>query len=138
MKKLLVTIMMLPLLLMCGCKALAPDGAYGGDQMLYSADLTISTSYDVVHTFVLWELQNRAALRGTPQVKEAADNMRLNYPTYHRAAMSARNVYANAKTKTNANALAITLDVLREAVRQANQWLAYAPSGTTNPLEVTK
>ena len=138
MKKLLVLLLALPLLLVGGCKSLAPDGAYAGDQVLYSADLTISTSYDVVHTFVLWEKQNRAALKATPQVKEFADNLRLNYPTYHRAAMSARNVYENAKTKPNATALSLSLDVLRDAVRQANQWLANASTATTNPLEVTQ
>lgn len=136
MKRFLIILLALPLLLL-GCRSLDPAGPYGGDQVLYSADLTISTSYDVVHTFVLWERQNRDALKTAPQIKEFADNMRLNYPTYHRAAMSARMVYANSKTKVNANALSMTLDVLREAVRQANQWLANAPA-SLNPMEVTK
>lgn len=136
MKRFLIILLALPLLLL-GCRSLDPAGPYGGDQVLYSADLTISTSYDVVHTFVLWEKQNRDALKTAPQIKEFADNMRLNYPTYHRAAMSARMVYANSKTKANQTALGLSLDVLREAVRQANQWLANAPTNL-NPLEVTK
>lgn len=137
MKRFLALLLALPLLL-TGCATLDPAGPYGGDQVLYSADLTIATSYDVVHTFVVWERQNRAALARTPQVKEFADFMRSNYPTYHRAAMSARNVYANSKTKANRTGLVLTLDVLREAVRQANQWLANASTATLNPLEVTQ
>jgi hypothetical protein len=136
-QKLLVLFLALPLLLATGCRSLDPVGPYGGDQVLYSADLTISTSYDVIHTFVLWEHQNREALKTAPQIKEYADYMRSNYPTYHRAAMSARMVYANSKTKANQTALALTLDVLREAVRQANQWLANA-TNVPSPLEVTR
>jgi hypothetical protein len=136
-QKLLVFLLALPMLLLTGCKSLDPAGPYGGDQVLYSADLTISTSYDVVHTFVSWEYRNRTALASTPQIHEYADLMRSNYPTYHRAAMSARMVYANSKTKPNQTALALTLDVLREAVRQANQWLANA-TNVPSPLEVTR
>lgn len=136
-QKLLVLLLALPMLLVGGCRSLDPAGPYGGDKVLYSADLTISTSYDVIHTMVSWEKQNRAALSAIPQVREFADLMRSNYPTYHRAAMSARMVYANSKTKPNQTALALTLDVLREAVRQANQWLA-SSTNVPSPLEATR
>lgn len=135
MKRLFVTLLALPLLLATACQSLAPGGPYAGTggKLLYEADTTISTSYDVAHTFVKWEKDYRTVLAPTPQIREYADHLRLNYPTWHRAAMSARNVYANARTQPNATALSLSLDVLREAVRQSNQWLATAPT-SANPL----
>ena len=135
MKKLIVLLLALPLLMSSGCNSLDKAGVYAGDQVLYNADLTISTSYDVIHTFVQWEKDNRAVLATTPAIKQFADNVRLNYPNYHRAAMAARNAYVQSASVPNQTALQLALDVLREAVRQANQWLATSStSSSANPL----
>lgn len=133
-QKLLILAMACMAMLITGCRALAPGGAYNGDQVLYNADLTIATSYDVVHSFVLWEYQNRAALSGAPQIKEYANSLRAQYPTWHKAALAARSAYAISKSSANSTALQQALDVLREAIRQANQWLVSNPNVST--LEV--
>jgi len=86
-----------------------------------------------VHTFVSWEYANRVTLAAQPEVKKYADYLRLNYPIWHRAAISARNVYLAAKTSTNKDGLDMTLAVLRAAMAQAQQWLASAPTATLTP-----
>ena len=119
-----LTLLLAAPLIYTGCGTLDPAGVYQGDKVLYEADMTISTSYDVVHSFVLWEYTNRATLKTMPQVKEYADYLRLNYPLWHRAAISARSVYTSSKSTANANALQLTLAVLRNAMTQAQQWMA--------------
>lgn len=125
MKNLIVLLLAAPLLLL-GCRSMDPNGVYKGDQVLYNADMAISTSFDVVHTFVKWEYDNKAVLTQMPQLHEYANSLRVQYPTWHKAAMAARNAYASSATKENATALQMAIDVLREAMRQANQWFANA------------
>lgn len=123
----LIMLLVLPAFGVMGCQTtLQSGGAYNGDYALYNADLTISTSYELIHSFVSWEYANRELLKRTPQLKEFADHVRLNYPNWHRAAMSCRNAYALSKSKTDHTALQMSLDVLREAAHQANQWFANA------------
>lgn len=117
-----------------GCGTLDPAGSYSGDKVLYDADMTISLAYDTVHNFVTWEYQNRAALSGLPQIKEYANALRSQYPTWHRAALAARQAYIGNPNDPNRTALQQALDVLREAMRQANQWLAT----TQTPILETK
>lgn len=117
--------------LMQGCGTLAPNGVYQGDKYLYDADMVIATSYDSVHTFVKWEYDNRDALKTLPQIKEYANYLRGNYPVWHRAAVSARNVYLGAKTSVNKDALDLTLNILRNAMAEAQKWLASGAAPTT-------
>lgn len=119
------------LLTITGCHSLDPAGVYLGDKKAYDADLLISSSYETAHSFVLWEYQNRATLSKLPQIKEYADTLRVQYPTWHKAAVAARNAYLAAKTDTNATALAQALAVLRQAVSSVSQW--YANAATTLP-----
>lgn len=130
----LILLLAIPMFGLTGCQTtLQQGGAYRGDQALYNADLTIATSYELIHSFVSWEYQNREVLKTMPQIKEFADHVRLNYPTWHKAAMSCRTAYYVSHSKTDQTALQLSLDVLREAVRQANQWFA---SATISPLAV--
>lgn len=136
MKKLFV-LLALPFLLLSGCKNLAPGGAYEGDQYLYAADAVISTSYEAAHTFVKWEYDYRNTITW-PQVKEFANFVRLNYPTYHRAAMAARSQYILSKTVESKKSLELTLDVLRSINTQISQWYAQVSSlpNTKTPIEM--
>lgn len=122
------------LLTITGCHSLDPAGVYQGDKVLYDADTMIALSYDTVHTFVSWEYTNRATLTKMPQVKEAADNLRLNFPIWFKAAISARTVYTQSKTQANADALSLTLSVLRNAMTQAQTWIANGATYTAAPL----
>jgi hypothetical protein len=65
-----------------GCATqLAPQGVYQGDTVLYRAELASVSSYQLVDTFLKWEYDNRALLSTHPEIKQAADFLRVNYPS---------------------------------------------------------
>jgi hypothetical protein len=128
MKKLLLiltlTLACLAPLTFTGCGTLDPAGVYQGDKVLYDADILISTSYDTVHAFVLWEFNNRATLASMPEIRKTADAMRIQYPIAHKAALNARSAYLSSKSAPNATMLSQALAVLRQTMTTASQYLA--------------
>jgi hypothetical protein len=121
------------LALSTGCRALAPDGAYSGDQVLYHAELTITTSYDVLHTFVAWEKENRAALVQWPDVKKSADTIRRGAPHWFKTAHALRDAYLAAPTPDNRAALERILKVLRTALGEAAFYMSQAAQPAPTP-----
>jgi hypothetical protein len=117
------TFIILPLLL-AGCRSLAPEGVYQGDSVLYHADLAIVTSYDVIHAYVKWEHENRAALAVWPEIKQSADAMRKGAPAWFRSAKALRAAYAVEPSEGNAAALQKALGVLRAALTEAAGYMA--------------
>jgi len=111
-------------LLIFGCRPLAPEGVYKGDTVLYGADKTITESYDILHAFVSWEFQNRQALAGTPEIRKTADAIRSNASKWIDSAIALREAYAANPTDANRTALTHSLAVLREALVQAQRYLA--------------
>jgi hypothetical protein len=75
------------LLLVSGCKALAPEA----DPVVVRAEQTISISYETANTFVQWEASNRESI--PPDVTAAADTVRTDFPPAHRAALDALAAY---------------------------------------------
>lgn len=129
MKKLLIPIVLAValcggLLTFTGCGTLDPAGVYQGDKVLYDADMLIATSYETVHSFVLWEYNNRTTLASIPDIKKTADALRVQYPIAHKAALASRDAYMTAKTAPNATALSQALAVLRQAMTTASAYLA--------------
>jgi hypothetical protein len=107
-----------------GCRTkLAADGAYQGDKTLYAADRTIVEAYDVLHSFVKFEFQNRAALANNPEIKKAADTVRQNAQTWVTSAINLRDAYAAAPTPENQKALQQALGVLRQAIVEAAKYV---------------
>lgn len=105
-----------------GCATkLDPAGPYGSDAILYNADLVITTSYDIVHTFVLWEYSNRDALAAYPGIKAAADVMRKEAPGLINSAMTLREQYAKEPTVTNRLSLNNVLSLLRKSAVEATK-----------------
>ena len=111
------------LMLLTSCGTLAPDGVYKSDELLYRADQTITTSYSVLHEFVSWEYNNRAGLRALPQIKQAADHIRLNSRSWLRTAIALREAYAIDPSSDNEAALERSLSVLRTALIEATRYL---------------
>lgn len=128
----IVAIPVLTLLLALGCKkTLDPAGVYKGDAVLYQADLTIVTAYDVLHGFVLWEYNNHALLGGTPEVTAAANNIRANAAKWLASASACREAYAANPTSQTRSALTSALLVLQTAMNEAIKYLA-PPATTAN------
>lgn len=110
-----------------GCSTkIDPAGVYQGDKTLYNADKAISESYDVMTAFLRYELSNREALRSTPEVGKAADNIRDNAQRWIKSAVALRDAYATSPTGANKSKLNQAIAVLRQAVTEASGYLAKA------------
>jgi hypothetical protein len=128
MNKLLIALAAASALFITGCGTLDKTGVYAGDQVLYNTELGIATSYDVVHTFVSWEKENRSALAKWPEIKQAADLMRRDAPTWFKTAHALRDAYALDPSPQNRDALQTALRVLRAALTEAAAHMARAAS----------
>lgn len=109
-------------LLQTGCGTLAKDGVYQSDKALYSADMTIASSYDLLYRFVIFERQNRVVL-ASPEIKAAADRIRLGAPTWFASALNLRDAYKLNPTGANRNALNSAMAVLHAAVLESTRYL---------------
>lgn len=135
----IVTALAFPLL--PGCGTLDPSGVYNKDLTLYRADAVITSSYSVLHEFVLFEYQNRALLASQPEVKQAADNVRLHARDWISSAIDLREAYAANPTSDNQSKLKAAIAILSTALTEATKYLnagtpAAAPtvaSGSATP-----
>lgn len=113
-----------PVVLSTGCThSLAAGGVYQGDKVLHDADLAIVTSYDVLHAYVKWEYQNRAALASQPEIKRSADAIRRNSKQWFASAHALRDAYAVNKTMENRSALNSSLSLIRAALTEATRYM---------------
>lgn len=111
-------------LVLSACGTLDKTGAYQGDDILYKADLTITTSYQVLHGFVQWEYQNRGLLTDQPTIKQAADQVRKNAQTWIGSAIALREAYAANPTPETRQSLTSALLILQAAMNEATKYLA--------------
>lgn len=114
--------------LLTGCGSLDPSGVYQGDKVLYSADLALGSSYDVLHGFVEWEYQNRSTLTNTPAIRHAADQVRTSAPGWFGTALALRAAYHDNPTSANQTALQQALAVVQAAVTQAVGYMTVSNS----------
>lgn len=124
------------LLCLSACGTLDKTGPYQGDKFLYDTDLMIASSYDAVHTFVVWEYQNRATLAAFPHIKIKADEIRAQAPGAFKAALMLRDTYAATPTSGTKSALESTINILRTMTSVALSYMSqYSSSGTgLNPI----
>lgn len=108
-----------------GCKSrnLDPAGVYQSDKVLYNADKTITESYEVMHSFVKFEYDNRAALATTPEVGKAAEEIRRNAQKWIRSAIGLRDAYAGSPTPENRSKLDDAIRILRQAITEASSYI---------------
>ena len=114
----------LPLVLLCSCATQLAPGPYNGDKVLYNADLAITTAYDVCHRFVKWEYDNQVALMQFPEVKKAADKVRVNAPGLINSAISLREVYVSTGSSESRDSLLTIVALLRQLTTEAVKNLA--------------
>lgn len=108
---------------MTGCADLAPNGAYHGDKALYAADRAIVGADDTIHEFVKWELSNREALAGTPEIRKAADELRKNARVWIGSAEALRDAYEANPTPENKVNLDQAMAVLDAALLEATKYM---------------
>ncbi len=106
-----------------GCGSLDKTGVYQGDRAAYHAELAITTSYDMIRTYVTWEYQNRAALKHLPQIRASADQMRRDAPGWFRSAHALHDAYKVEPSEANKTALQNILALLRAALTEAANWM---------------
>ena len=109
-----------------GCGTLDRSGVYAGDQVLYQSELAITTSYDLIHTFVAWEKDNRVALAQWPEIREAANTMRAGAKQWFQTAHALRDVYVAHPTGPNRDNLLAAVSILRTALTEASGYMARA------------
>ncbi len=111
-----------------GCGTLAPGGAYAGDKALYIADQTDVAAYKVIHSFVSFEYENRAALAGHPEIKAAADDIRANARDWFGRYDQARKLYVSIRTPETLAAFNAAVGQLKDAVAKSTNNLLAAQS----------
>lgn len=106
-----------------GCRHLDPAGVYQGDQVMYNAELITPTAYDLLHTFVSWEQQNRALITKWPEITRYADFVRLHRKEWFATANRLHDAYKIDPSQVNRDALAAALAVLQSALIEANGYM---------------
>lgn len=123
MKNLIAVCASLMALALAGCGTLAADGPYKGDKVLYIADQTDITAYKVIHAFVLFEYENRAALASHPEIKVAADDIRAHAPDLFKKYDQAREAYVIVRSPETLAAFNAAVDELKAVITKATNLL---------------
>lgn len=119
-----------------GCAQLDPAGVYHGDKILYTADASTVTSYQILDTFTKWDRDNEALLKAVPGIHAAADNIRANAPGWFKTAYALRDAYKADPSEPNKDALESALSVINQAVKEALLYLSkYGPGSPAAGLK---
>lgn len=119
-------LLLLPLLCFSGCGTLDKSGVYQGDAVLYQAELATTTAYEVIHTYVSWEHENRAQLAHLPNIRKSADAMRRGAPAWFKTAHALHDAYKTDPSGPNKAALQSILSLLRAALVEAAGYMSTA------------
>ncbi len=111
------------------CGTLDKSGVYAGDKTLYGTDVVISSSYELIHSFVLFAYQNSENL--PPEVNAAANRIRAQAPQWFSTALALRDAYKLNPTSENNSRMQQALDVLRAAVAESAKYLVAHQLPTT-------
>lgn len=106
-----------------GCRDLEKGGVYSEDKVLYNAELSVVTAYELLHAFVTWEKDNRQALAAQPEIRKAADNIRAHSKEWFDSAHRLRDAYAANPTDENRNNLTAALGIIRAALTEASGYM---------------
>jgi hypothetical protein len=123
-------------LLLAGCASLDPNGVYQGNLTLYQTDVALASSYDVLHGFVEWEYNNRAAMSSTPAIKAAADRVRAGAPQWFASALALRDAWQANPSSTNQASLQQSLALIQQATVEAIAYMTTNSAGLPAPSPV--
>lgn len=131
---LIATCLSVPLL-QTGCKhTLASEGVYATSNTnaaqanaLYTTDVSINASKTVIQGFLRWEKDNRALVQAQwPDVTTYAIKLSNDAPKWLQSAVRLRDAYTANPTAANKSAFDAAMDVLSQAVTEANRYFAQA------------
>ena len=106
---------------LAGCSAVSP----GNDPLVVNAERTTELAVDTFDLFLRWEHDNRAVLASVPQIRKAADRIRMNAPTWLTSARSLTKAYKANRSPENRANLETALTVLRTALAEARTYLEH-------------
>lgn len=106
-----------------GCAKLAPTGIYKSDQVLYSAELILPTTHELMGAFLKWEMNNAAVLKRWPEIHVAAEKMRRDAPTWFQTCNNLHDAYKLDPSQENKDKLQTALRVLSTALTEANAYM---------------
>lgn len=95
---------------------------YAGDATLFRADQAVTTGYNLLHEFVIWEKKFRPAINNK-DVKHAADNVRAHAKEWIQSAQRLRDAYKKDPNEANKTALNTSLDIISQALQEANTYM---------------
>lgn len=98
------------------------------DTLLFDAEQSITTGYDLLHLFVSWEFKNRAQLAGVKEIRQVADNIRKHAEEWVDSAARLHDAYKLNPTPETRSALVDSLNVIQQAIGEATLYLSkYGP-----------
>ncbi len=113
------------LLFMFGC-AICPKTPYNGDAYLLRADQIIHSSPEQLKDFIDWE-QNFRSVINDPKISDKAKQIRENYKQWISNAVKLRNAYEKIPDANVQDDLQAQLQVITDAINQANTIMANRP-----------
>ncbi len=119
------------LVLLSGC-AICPKTPYSGDTYLLRADQIIHSSHEQLQDFIDWE-RNFQPLINDPKIHKEAQRVRENYKQWIGNAIKLRNAYAKIPDANVQDDLQAQLQVITDAINQANTIMANRPIGINIP-----
>lgn len=113
-------------LFLAGCaSSVDPNGAYNGNVYLYNAESSVVKTYQTFDTFLKFEYDNRAALQSvSPKIKEFADYVRANAPTWKKTFNALDAAYKANPTQENKDKVENMLMLLKATLVQVTAYLA--------------
>jgi hypothetical protein len=110
--------------LLSGC-ALLP----GADPVVVRAEQATAVAVEIFHAFLKFELDNRAALAGTPEIRAAAERIGERGPDLLETARALTKAYKANRTADNKVAMETITATLEALAQEAQAHLARAGAG---------
>lgn len=123
------TLLILPLLMFCGCAAIAPDA----DPVVVNAERSTKIAFEAMDSFLSVEHQYRDWFRvNAPDVHVAAERLRANFPPALASARALTKAYKNNRTPSGKLSLETALVLVNQLGAEASAWLASAQRKKTS------
>jgi hypothetical protein len=109
-----------------GC-ATRQNVAQGSDVFVVNAEQSQQMAFELVDSFLAFEKANRHELwQLSPEIKRAADKLRLEYPAANQSLKDSIRVYKATRSEDHKITVNTWLAIVDQAKLEAGKWLAHA------------